>query len=81
MVVTMIVKITNHLTHFNDDYGLLHDIIDLCLDEIEECADAPLCRLLHFDRTPSYRPDGLPHEINIHLCCIPLLINGKLRFT
>lgn len=30
----------------DDHNGLLHHIVDLCLDKVQQCADAALCRLL-----------------------------------
>lgn len=66
---------------FDDDDCFLNDVVDLRLDEIEECSDAPLGGRFDFDRTPSDGSDGFPYEIDVHFGCVFFKFTEHLSYV
>ena len=64
----------------DDNHGLLQDVVNLGLDQLEEHVDAPLRRALQLDRAPPDRPHRLPHELYVHLLRVLLELQQDLRF-
>ena len=67
----MLLSAPRVMTHLDDDDGLLHDVVDLGLDEVEQRADAAFRRLLHLDGTTSDGAHRLAHKVHVNLCSIP----------
>eukprot|EP01137_Pigoraptor_chileana_P028939 Opistho-2@13440 len=61
------------------DNGLLHNIVDLRLDELEERLDATLSGALNLDGAASNGTDRLAHEVHINLRGILLELGKDLR--
>ena len=53
--------------NLDDDDGLLHDVVDLGLDEVEQRADAAFRRLLHLYGAASDGAHGLAHKVHVNL--------------
>mmetsp|Transcript_12057 Transcript_12057/g.38535 ORF Transcript_12057/g.38535 Transcript_12057/m.38535 type:complete len:250 (-) Transcript_12057:738-1487(-) len=66
------------------DHSLLHHVVDLGVDQLQQHIDAALRCTLNLDRTPPNRSDASPHELHVHLRRILLelkqhLLNVALR--
>ena len=62
----------------DDDDGLLHNVVDLGLDKVEEHLDAALGSLLELDGAASDGAHGLAHELDIDFCRILLELHQHL---
>ena len=51
----------------NDHDGLLHHVVHLGLDQVEQRVDAALGRALDLDRAPPDRPDRLADKVDVDL--------------
>lgn len=58
-------------TNLDDNDGLLHHVVDLGLDKVQQRADTALCGLLHLDGTATNGTHRLAHKVHIHFRCIP----------
>ena len=57
--------------NLDDDDGLLHDVVDLGLNEVEQRADAAFRRLLHLDGAASDGAHRLAHKVHVNLRGVP----------
>ena len=71
-------KMIRMATYLDDNNRLLHNIVDLGLDKVQERADTALCSLLHFDGAPTNCTHRLAHKVHVHLRCIPEGQNARL---
>lgn len=66
---------------FDDNNGLLYNIVDLGLDQLQQNIDASLSSPLQTDGASANGPDTAPHKVHIHLCCILLELQQHLCST
>uniref|UniRef100_A0A915LB25 Uncharacterized protein n=1 Tax=Romanomermis culicivorax TaxID=13658 RepID=A0A915LB25_ROMCU len=65
------VRVKVSFDYFDNDNGLLNDVVDFSLYQIQQGLDASFGRLFNFNSATSNGTDGFPNEIDVNLSSVP----------
>jgi len=67
-----------HATNLDDNNGLLDDVVDLCLDQVEQDFNAAVGGPLNLHGTNANGADGLAHKVDINFRGVLLQFSKNL---